>query len=39
LLDEQGGDLPKFYDAARKLAKESREVRHAKLCAGGDENE
>ena len=39
LLDEQGGDLPKFYEAARTLAKESREVRHAKLCAGGDEKE
>jgi predicted aminopeptidase len=32
LLAEQGGDLVKFYAAARALAKQPRAVRHAQLC-------
>jgi predicted aminopeptidase len=32
LLAEQGGDLMRFYAAARKLAKMSRDERHRKLC-------
>lgn len=32
LLAEQGGDLERFYAAARALAKESRAERHALLC-------
>ena len=32
LLAEQGGDLVKFYAAARKLAKVPRAQRHAQLC-------
>jgi len=33
LLAEQGDDLPRFYAAARELAKQSRAARHAQLCA------
>ena len=33
LLQQQGGDLPRFYDAARKLAGQPRAERHARLCA------
>jgi predicted aminopeptidase len=32
LLAEQGGDLPRFYDAARALSKLPRAERHDKLC-------
>jgi predicted aminopeptidase len=32
LLAEQGGDLQRFYAAARELSKQSRAIRHAKLC-------
>jgi predicted aminopeptidase len=32
LLAEQGGDMQRFYAAARELAKEPHAVRHAKLC-------
>jgi len=32
LLHEQGDDLPRFYDAARKLAQQPRSERHARLC-------
>ena len=32
LLAEQGGDLQRFYAAARDLAKQPRTVRHARLC-------
>jgi predicted aminopeptidase len=32
VLKEQGGDLEKFYAAARELAKETHAQRHAKLC-------
>jgi predicted aminopeptidase len=32
LLADQGGDLPRFYDAARALSRLSKEERHAKLC-------
>jgi predicted aminopeptidase len=32
LLAEQGGDLPRFYDAVRALAQLPLEERHAKLC-------
>jgi predicted aminopeptidase len=32
LLASQGGDLPKFYDAVRELAKKSRQERHQLLC-------
>jgi predicted aminopeptidase len=32
LLQEQGGDLPRFYEAARQLAGEARAERHARLC-------
>ncbi|MFL6600528.1 MAG: aminopeptidase [Steroidobacteraceae bacterium] len=32
LLAEQGGDLQRFYAAARELAKQPRAVRHAGLC-------
>jgi len=38
LLEEQGGDLPRFYAAARELSRLPKEERHAKLCrnpAGG----
>jgi predicted aminopeptidase len=33
LLEEAGGDLPRFYAAARELAREPRAARHARLCA------
>jgi predicted aminopeptidase len=33
LLQEQAGNLPRFYDAARSLTKESRAERHRQLCA------
>ena len=32
LLAEHGGDLPRFYDAARALSKLPRAERHEKLC-------
>ncbi len=32
LLAAQGGDLPRFYAAARRLAKLPRRERHAQLC-------
>lgn len=32
LLAEQGGDLPRFYGAARALSKKPRAVRHEQLC-------
>ncbi|HLJ19645.1 MAG TPA: aminopeptidase [Stellaceae bacterium] len=32
LLKEQDGDLPRFYAAARELASQTREGRHARLC-------
>jgi predicted aminopeptidase len=32
LLAEQGGDLQRFYAAARELAKQPRAIRHAGLC-------
>ena len=32
LLHGQGDDLPRFYDAARKLAEQPRSERHARLC-------
>ncbi len=32
LLAEQGGDLDRFYAAARALSKQPRSVRHAQLC-------
>ena len=32
LLAEQDGDLPRFYAAARELAKQPRADRHEKLC-------
>jgi predicted aminopeptidase len=32
LLQEQGGDLPRFYAAARELSRLPKEERHAKLC-------
>jgi predicted aminopeptidase len=32
LLAQQDGDLPRFYDAARAMAKLPRAERHAKLC-------
>lgn len=32
LLAEQGGDLVRFYAAARELAKQRRAARHAQLC-------
>lgn len=32
LLADQGGDLPRFYAAARELSKLSRATRHAQLC-------
>jgi predicted aminopeptidase len=34
LLAHAGGDLPRFYDAVRALAREPRPVRHATLCSG-----
>ena len=32
LLAEQGGDLQRFYVAAREVSKQARAVRHARLC-------
>lgn len=32
LLGAEGGDLPRFYAAVRRLARESRAERHARLC-------
>ena len=32
LLRQENGDLPRFYDAARKLAREPLAVRDARLC-------
>jgi predicted aminopeptidase len=32
LLHEQSDDLPRFYEAARKLAERPRTERHARLC-------
>jgi predicted aminopeptidase len=32
LLAEQGGDLQRFYAAARELSKQPRAIRHARLC-------
>jgi len=34
LLEREGGDLTRFYAAARELAREPRGVRHAQLCDG-----
>ncbi|HLY53187.1 MAG TPA: aminopeptidase, partial [Steroidobacteraceae bacterium] len=34
LLADAGGDLPRFYDAVRALAREGRAARHAQLCTG-----
>ena len=33
LLNEQGGNLPRFYDAARKLAQQPKAARDAQLCS------
>jgi predicted aminopeptidase len=35
LLEQEGGDLPRFYQAVRVLAKESRAKRHETLCVSG----
>ena len=35
LLAQSGGELPRFYAAARALAHEPRAVRHARLCTAG----
>jgi predicted aminopeptidase len=35
LLAEQGGDLQRFYAAARELSKQPRAIRHARLCQPG----
>jgi predicted aminopeptidase len=35
LLAEQGGDLVRFYAAARELSRRPRETRHARLCQVG----
>jgi predicted aminopeptidase len=32
LLKDQDGDLPRFYAAARELARQTRSERHARLC-------
>jgi predicted aminopeptidase len=34
LLQQQEGDLPRFYTAVRELAKLSRAERHAQVCTG-----
>ena len=34
VLAKLGGDLPRFYAAARRLAKEPKSVRDAQLCGG-----
>jgi predicted aminopeptidase len=36
LLTEQGGDLVRFYAAARQLSRKPRAIRHAILCGPGD---
>ena len=36
LLAEQGGDLVRFYAAAKKLSKVPRVERHAQLCRGDE---
>ncbi|MGH8269364.1 MAG: aminopeptidase, partial [Steroidobacteraceae bacterium] len=33
LLRQENGDLPRFYEAARKLAQEPRSARDARLCS------
>ena len=33
LLRQEDGDLPRFYDAARRLAREPRALRDAQLCS------
>ena len=33
LLQQEDGDLPRFYDAARRLAQEPKSVRDAQLCS------
>jgi predicted aminopeptidase len=35
LLEQQDGDLPRFYQAVRELAKEPRATRHENLCLSG----
>jgi predicted aminopeptidase len=37
LLDESGGDLRRFYAAARELSREPRATRHARLCTSAGE--
>jgi predicted aminopeptidase len=37
LLQQNDGDLPRFYDAARKLAHEPKSTRDAELCSGAAE--
>ena len=34
LLRQENGDLPRFYDAARRLAREPKSTRDAELCSG-----
>lgn len=34
LLAAAGGDLPRFYESVRQLAREPRAERHARLCTG-----
>lgn len=34
LLQREDGNLPRFYDAARKLAREPKAARDARLCSG-----
>jgi predicted aminopeptidase len=38
LLDESGGDLGRFYAAARELSREPRATRHARLCIASGED-
>ena len=38
LLDGEQHDLPRFYEAARALAKLPREERRSRLCAGATAN-
>jgi predicted aminopeptidase len=35
LLRQENDDLPRFYDAARRLAREPKATRDAQLCPGG----
>ena len=37
LLEEQDGDLPRFYAAVRELAQLPRAARHARLCGAAAE--